>query len=55
MRPFLYRCPTTGQNVQALAVDDVSDGEALTVTCLACRLVHLVEPNTGRVVGAGED
>jgi hypothetical protein len=25
MPPFLYRCPNTGQNVQAWAVDDPED------------------------------
>ena len=53
MRPFLYRCPTTGQNVQSWAANDGSAAdETLTVTCLVCRRVHLVDPKTGRVLGA---
>jgi hypothetical protein len=46
---FLYRCPTTGYNVQGFVPDrpalgnDVYEG----VTCTACRGVHLVNPTTG--------
>ena len=58
MTPFLYRCPTTGQNVQGFFADDGSEngGETYeTVTCLACRLVHLINPKTGRILGIDED
>ena len=53
MPPFLYRCPNTGDNVQAWAADDPTD-ESLTyleVTCLACAQAHLVNPKTGKVLG----
>jgi hypothetical protein len=56
LRPFLYRCPKTGENVQAYAIDDAED--ALTyvqVTCLACAQAHLVNPKTGRVLGREGD
>jgi hypothetical protein len=48
--PFLYRCPNTGENVQAWVTDDPED-EDLTyvqVTCLACAQVHLVNPRPAR-------
>jgi hypothetical protein len=44
MPPFLYRCPNTGDNVQACAADDPDDDELtyVQVTCLACAQAHLV-------------
>jgi hypothetical protein len=54
---FLYRCPNTGLNVQGWIADDPTDGEADTyeaMTCTACTRVHLVNPKTGKVVGADE-
>ena len=49
-RPFLYRCPLTGLNVQAMTTDDIEEppGERrerrIAVHCLACGGVHLVDP-----------
>jgi hypothetical protein len=57
MPPFLYRCPNTGDNVQAWAADDPAD-ESLTyiqVTCLACAQAHLVNPKTGKVLGSDDE
>ena len=57
MPPFLYRCPNTGDNVQAWAEDDPAD-ESLTyiqVTCLACAQSHLVNQKTGKVLGSDDD
>jgi hypothetical protein len=55
MAPFLFRCPTTGQRVQGWIAEEVStdDESYLTIECLACRLVHLVNPWTGKTLGAG--
>jgi predicted nucleic acid-binding Zn ribbon protein len=38
MPPFLYRCPNTGDNVQAWMADDPEDDDLtyIQVTCLAC-------------------
>jgi hypothetical protein len=49
MAPFIYRCPTTGMNVQGWFADDVSADEDIyeTVTCLACRQAHLINRSTG--------
>jgi len=50
-RPFLYRCPLTGMNVQGLTTDDEprdgGQGRLETVTCLACGQLHLVDPTKG--------
>jgi hypothetical protein len=57
MAPFLYRCPTTGYQVQGWSADDTSEnGNAYeTLACLACGQVHLVNPSTGRVIGAAPE
>jgi len=52
-KPFLYRCPVTGLNVQGMTTDredDVGrDGTARreTVNCPACGGAHLVDPAKG--------
>ena len=58
MRFFLFRCPNTGQHVQGLSAEAISADEANvyeTVTCIACRQVHLVNPATGTVLLGDED
>ncbi len=58
MATFVYRCPKLGLPVQGWTADDPSadGGDAYeTVTCTACRQVHLVNPSTGRVLGADDD
>jgi len=52
MAPFLYLCPTTGFRVQSWTEDEpnVEDTDVfISVSCLACNKVHLVNPKTGRV------
>jgi hypothetical protein len=54
MATVIFRCPTTGKNVQAWFADDVSadNGETYDpVTCIACRRVHLVNRVTGKTLG----
>jgi hypothetical protein len=54
MIPFIYRCPTTGLNVQGLSADAVRVDHAETyesVTCPVCTRVHLVTRATGRTLG----
>jgi hypothetical protein len=57
MAAMLYRCPNTGFRVQGYTVDEtiVRDHDAYEpVSCLACKLVHLVNPKSGKVfVAAG--
>ena len=57
MPPFLYRCPNTGENVQAWAADDPEDDDLtyVQVTCLACAQAHLVNPKTGKVLGSDDE
>jgi hypothetical protein len=57
MRPFLYRCPNTGQKVQTWADDDPEDDDQsyVQVSCLACAQAHLINPETGKVLGAGDE
>jgi hypothetical protein len=45
MPPFLYRCPNTGDNVQAWAADDPEDDDLtyIQVTRLACAQAHRVQ------------
>jgi hypothetical protein len=56
---FVYRCPNTGLNVQGWVADDPTEGEAeafyQSVACTACARIHLIDPKTGRIVGADED
>jgi hypothetical protein len=54
MPPFLYRCPNTGDNVQAWAADDPENDDLtfVQVTCLACAQAHLVNPKTGGLIEA---
>jgi hypothetical protein len=57
MPPFIYSCPNTGLRVQGWAPDDASEkaGDVFTgVTCLACGLMHFVNPKTGKRVGESD-
>jgi hypothetical protein len=52
-KPFVFRCLTTGQNVQGYSeADDASGGELRYegVSCLACGRVHVVNPATGKLL-----
>jgi hypothetical protein len=58
MALFLYRCPNTGLNVQGWIADDAAarDEENYEpVICTACTRLHIVNPNTGKVLGTDED
>ena len=51
---FVYRCPSTGKLVQGRTAEDPYENEAdayESVRCIACRRVHMVNPNTGNVLG----
>ena len=52
MGGFAFRCPNTGFHVQAWSDDDSDSPEFYeTVSCTACKRMHLVNPTTGRVLG----
>jgi hypothetical protein len=58
MATCLFRCPSTGHRVQGWFADNGSvngDETYEGVTCLACRQVHMVNPKTGKVLGADEE
>ena len=57
MPAFLCRCPNTGHNVQGFIAEEVSDDDEAyeSVTCLACRQLHLVNLATGKLLGVGDD
>jgi hypothetical protein len=57
MAPFLFRCPNTGYRVQGFVAEDASDGadDYQAIACLACQRVHLVNPTTGKVLGADDE
>jgi hypothetical protein len=56
MAPFLYRCPNTGYRVQGFVDEEVSDDQTcVSITCIMCRQIHLVNPSTGKVVGADDE
>jgi len=53
MATFVYRCPSTGLNVQGWAADDPSENNGSpyrTVTCVMCQRVHVVNPSTGKLL-----
>jgi len=51
MAHFLFRCPSTGLNVQHRWDDDpdVSENEYEVVPCPACARMHLINRKTGKV------
>ena len=58
MGTFLYRCPNTGLRVQGWISDDGSENgpeSYVGVNCLVCRQLHLVNPDTGKVLGAVDE
>jgi hypothetical protein len=57
MPSFLYRCPNTGFRVQGYSPEQTADDEHSyeSVTCIMCRQVHLVNPNTGKVLGEDDE
>jgi hypothetical protein len=58
MPPFLYRCPNTGDNVQAWVADAPEDDDLTYVSgdvpCVRPK-AHLVNPKSGKVLGASDD
>ena len=52
---FLYRCPTSGLQVQGWAAeassDSAEDSEYVALGCPVCMRIHLVSPSSGHVLG----
>ena len=58
MATFVFKCPNMGLNVQGFVADDPSEEDNhsyRTITCLACRQIHLVNPKTGGVLIVGDE
>jgi hypothetical protein len=59
MATLIYRCPTTGMNVQAWFADEVEasaeEGAFVGTPCLACARIHMVSPVTGKVLGERDE
>jgi hypothetical protein len=58
MATFVYRCPTTGLNVQGWFADGPSEHEGEvyeTMMCVACTREHLINRSTGRVLGGDDE
>jgi hypothetical protein len=58
MASFIFRCPNTGFNVQGWVADDLTEsGNEIyeTITCTACTRLHVVNPATGKGLGADDD
>jgi len=52
MKTFLFRCPTTGYNVQGRAEEhDAGMPSHVGQHCLACGALHVVSPHDGRLLG----
>ena len=53
MAHSVFRCPTTGFNVQHQLDDDahIPETEYEAVTCLACAKLHLINRKTGKLLG----
>ena len=53
MAAFVFRCPDTGRNVHGFVADDPKrdDDSFEPVPCLICSRTHLVNPQTGKVLG----
>ena len=54
MVAFIYKCPTTGLNVQGWVADDGDAGDDThhSIKCLACSRLHLVNPKTRKVLAS---
>ena len=55
MPAFIYRCPYTGLKVQGFVADEIGENEFVSLTCLTCTGMHLVNPTSTKVVGAHDD
>jgi len=50
MIALIYQCPTTGRSVQTWVADEPPADGRDSVKCLACRMMHLVDRATGKVM-----
>ena len=57
MPPFIFKCPSTGLNVQEWVDDEdgPADNEFQGVICPACTRLHFLNRKTGKLLGEKED
>jgi hypothetical protein len=59
MGTFIFKCPTTGFNVQGFVAEDVGAGAAdndwVSIKCAVCTQIHLVHPVSGKVLGSDDE
>jgi hypothetical protein len=57
MPHFIFKCPSTGLNVQEWIDDEdgPSENEFEGVTCPACTRLHFLNRKTGKLLGEKED
>jgi len=54
MRSVIFRCPTTGKQVQHFLAEEIGPDDHHrfnAVQCAACGLTHLINRATGKVLG----
>jgi hypothetical protein len=52
--PFVFRCPTTGEEVQGFVAEEThsDDPDAnAPLTCLSCGQIHLINLKTRKIAG----
>jgi hypothetical protein len=60
MAAILYRCPATNMHTHAWLADEATQSvldqrEFVSLQCVACRRIHLVNPKTGTVLKPDDD
>jgi hypothetical protein len=56
MSTFTFRCPITGLEVQACAIEAAAGDDTYeAVTCTGCGRLHFVNVTTGKVLGTGDE
>ena len=51
----IYRCPFTAQKVQGWVAEEITSSDVFVgLECPACKRTHLVNPATGRALGADD-
>ncbi len=54
----MYRCPSMGFRVQGYSVEETMEANAndyLTVLCVICQQIHILDPVTGGVLGEEDE
>jgi hypothetical protein len=52
----MYRCPVVGMPTHAWLdqIDPAASDHFVTITCVACQRIHLINPKTGKLAGDPE-